>query len=154
MWLTPDSPHPTPITIPVSTYKYDAIRFDRIWNKGLVTRAISCAISCPIYCKSQMRFGVSAIWCRIQNCYRLHVACDMVLRFAERTRTPNRRYTKLHLWFGAKKKIGSKWFLSDTKSQIHQIASAICSKSYALNRSCNQALSVFVTHGAAINCIL
>jgi superfamily II DNA/RNA helicase len=29
-----------------------------------------------------MRFAVSAIWCRIRNCYRLHVACDMVLRFA------------------------------------------------------------------------
>jgi hypothetical protein len=30
--------------------------------------------------------------------------------------------------------------MSDTKSQIHQIASAICSKSQALNRSCNQPL--------------
>jgi hypothetical protein len=51
-------------------------------SKGLVTRAISCAISCPICCKSQMRFAVSAIWCRTRNCYRLHVlACDMVLRY-------------------------------------------------------------------------
>jgi hypothetical protein len=31
--------------------------------------------------------------------------------------------------------------VSDTKSQIHQIASVICSKSHALNRSCNQPLS-------------
>jgi hypothetical protein len=30
-------------------------------SKGLITRAISCAISCVICCKSQMRFGVSAI---------------------------------------------------------------------------------------------
>jgi hypothetical protein len=89
---------------------------DTFDNKGLVTRAISCAISCPICCKSQMRFAVSAIWCRILNCYRLHVACDMVLRYGvaiccaiccaiwcaisscerqtrTRNRTPNRRYT-------------------------------------------------------------
>jgi hypothetical protein len=33
-----------------------------------------------------------------------HVACDMVLIFGVRTRTPNRRYTKSHLRFGAKKK--------------------------------------------------
>jgi hypothetical protein len=100
------------------------------WTKGLVTQAISCAISCPICCKSQMRFAVSAIWCRIRNCYRLHIACDMVLRYGvaicfaiccaiwcaisscerqtrTRNRTPNRRYTKSHLRFGAKKKIGS-----------------------------------------------
>jgi hypothetical protein len=28
-----------------------------------------------------MRFAVSAIWCRIRNCYRLHIACDTVLRY-------------------------------------------------------------------------
>jgi hypothetical protein len=27
---------------------------------------------------------VHAIWCRTRNCYHLHVACDMVLRFAVR----------------------------------------------------------------------
>jgi hypothetical protein len=47
-------------------------------------RAISCAISCPICCKLQMRFGVSTIWCPTRNCHRLHVACDIVLRFAVR----------------------------------------------------------------------
>jgi hypothetical protein len=99
-------------------------------SKGLVTRAILCAISCPICCQSQMQFGVSAIWCRTRNCYRLHVACDGVAiwccdllceqtRTRNRTpnhicnlvqkkkigsdscRTPNRRYTKSHLQFAA-----------------------------------------------------
>jgi hypothetical protein len=43
-----------------------------------------------------------------------------------------------------------KWFLSDTKSQIHQIASAICSKLHALNRSCNQPLTVVSTAEAMV----
>jgi hypothetical protein len=67
---------------------------DLLMCKGLVTRAISSAISCPICCKSHMQFGVSAIWCRTRNCYRLHVACDMVLRFAVRTDTDTESHTK------------------------------------------------------------
>jgi hypothetical protein len=31
--------------------------------------------------RSYSQFGVSAIWCRTRNCYRLHVACDMVLQY-------------------------------------------------------------------------
>jgi hypothetical protein len=43
--------------------------------KGLITRAISCVISCAICCISQMRFAASAIWCPTRN-YRLQVPCD------------------------------------------------------------------------------
>jgi hypothetical protein len=81
----------------------------------------------------------------------------MVLRFAVRfdaqhgiahqiTDTLNRidlrfgAYRKSHLRFGAKKRYEVILFLLDTKSQIPQIASAICSNSQALNRLCNQPL--------------
>jgi hypothetical protein len=42
------------------------------------------AILCAICCKSLMRFAASAIWCPTRNRYRLHKACDIVLRFAVR----------------------------------------------------------------------
>jgi ssDNA-binding Zn-finger/Zn-ribbon topoisomerase 1 len=76
-----------------------------------------------------MRYGV-AIWC-----------CDLLCEQTRtRNRTPNRKYTKSHLRFGAKKKIGSDSSRTPncryTKSHLR-----FRSKSNALNRSCNQPLS-------------
>jgi hypothetical protein len=121
-----------------------------------------------------MRFAVFAICCHIRNCYRLHIACDMVLQYGVaiwccdllcdllcnlvryfylwKTDTDAESHTKLQIHYIASaifcihqitsaiwcKKNDSNRFLSDTKSQIHQIVYAICSKSHALNRWCNQ----------------
>jgi hypothetical protein len=53
-------------------------------------------------------------------------ACDLVhARFLRNCKTDTESQTKSHLRFGAKK--DRKGFLSDTKSQMHRIASAICS---------------------------
>jgi hypothetical protein len=57
--------------------------------------------------------------------------CDLVRATAKGKRTQNRTPNRIR---NLVQKKDGKCFLSDTKSQIHQIASAICMQ----NRSCNQ----------------
>jgi hypothetical protein len=102
-----------------------------------------------ICCKSQVRLAVSAIlcptritfylllqqiadaiWCAIQC---LFCSCAEIVHAANRMHQIATRYRML--------RVNGSNFVSDTKSQIHQIASAICSKSHALNPSCNQPLT-------------
>jgi hypothetical protein len=93
-----------------------------------------------------VRFAVPAIWCPTRITFYLFFApnrrCNLVyasvsvLQLPKIVHTPNRmhqiatRYRML--------RVNGSNSVCDTKSQIHQIASAICSKSHALNRSCNQ----------------
>jgi hypothetical protein len=106
-------------------------------GKGLVTRAISCAISCAICCISQMRFGASAIWCptripfylflhKITNANWFAIPCPFC-SCAEIVHAPNRTANRTQNWMLCV--IGNN-SVSDTKSQMQQIADAICSKSH------------------------
>jgi hypothetical protein len=72
--------------------------------------------------KSQMRIGV-----------QFRVRCR-ALPLRARNRKANRTANCMVRVNGSNS-------VSDTKLQMQQIASAICSKSHALNRSCNQPLS-------------
>jgi hypothetical protein len=63
--------------------------------------------------KSQMRFGVDAIWC-----LRFHVHFAVAQEISQQIATP---YLML--------RVNGSNSVCDTKLQIHQIASAICSKS-------------------------
>jgi hypothetical protein len=49
-------------------------------RKGLITQAISCAISCPICCISQVRFGVSAVRQESLSNFFLHQIADACKR--------------------------------------------------------------------------
>jgi hypothetical protein len=53
-------------------------------NDASLGAGYTYAISCSICCKSQMRYAASAIYCPTRNCYRLHKACRIRLRFAVR----------------------------------------------------------------------
>jgi hypothetical protein len=94
-------------------------------------------------------------------CYRLHVPCDLLcdllchllcdLVRATAAATDTESHTKSHLRFAAKKRV-RKWFLWDSKSQIHQIASAISSKSHMKSHSKSLRGRLHLPFGCAVWC--
>jgi hypothetical protein len=115
--------------------------------KGLVTRK-----RCVICCILQMRFGASAISCltRIPFYIFLHQIADVIwcaipcpfCSCAEIVHAPNCMHQIAQQIANQYRmiRVNGSNPLSDTKSQMHRIASAICSKTHMKSHTCNQPL--------------